>query len=387
MFAGTGASCAAPLSVWSHFIGADADWLRAQAGAFTFRTGQHITIHAVSFDEAVTSFMGDERPEGIPAPDLFVGVPHDYLARSVQAGVVAPLNSFKLDSADDALALTAMEFAGKQYGLPLAAEAVALVYNRKLVGTPPRTWQDFLNAARLNTWGGRFGVVWDARNPYLNYGLIAAYGGYVFGRRNGEPDSQDIGLASPGAVKAAALLNDLIYRDRMLTAHVDDEAAKRLFLEGKAAMFLAGPWDMADLVLAGMDFGLVPLPSPPGATHEWSPFVSVYGVFVSAASTQQTEAAQFARQLTGREAQVALATAGGRIPASSKARADLRNNSVVSSFDEVILRGTLIPHLTDNNFLWQPWGEAMNAVMAQPQPNYTQILSRAVEQMKAALKR
>lgn len=382
-----GSARADSLSVWSHFIGADAGWLRAQAQTFSARTGQQVSVHNVSFTAAVTSFMGDERPSGVPAPDVFVGVPHDYLALSVWRGVVAAPGPFKLTATDDdAPTLETMKIGGKLYGLPLTAEAVALAYNRQLVRDAPRTWPALMDAARVNSWGGRSGLAWDTRNPYMNYGLISAYGGYVFGKGKSGPDVQDVGLASAGAVKAAVLINDLIYQDGVMHAAVDEGEAKRLFLTGKAAMFLAGPWDMGDLVQAGMDFGLAPLPRPPGAAREWSPFVSVSGVYVSADSTQKTVAAQFARQLTGQEAQVALAKAGGRIPASRRARAELRNNPIVSGFGQVIGQGTPLPHIVNPDALWQPWGEAMAATVAVPRPDYSKILSRAVDQMKSAFK-
>ena len=76
-------------------------------------------------------------------PDVFIYA-QDRLGGWVEAGnTVEPIDFF-LDDADQGRASSpppceAMTYQGNTYGLPLNYKVITLIYNKKLVQTPPKT--------------------------------------------------------------------------------------------------------------------------------------------------------------------------------------------------------------------------------------------------------
>ncbi|KEF34430.1 MULTISPECIES: maltose ABC transporter substrate-binding protein [Deinococcus] len=380
-----GSASAANLTVWTHFGGAELAWLRAQADAFKKATGHNIQLVSVPFDQIPDKLI-QSAPKG-QGPDLVVTLPQDRLGQLAAAGVIDSMDRYVTSRSDlDRTALSAMTYKGKLFGLPMFAESVALIYNKKLVPQAPTTWAQFLSAAQKNTGNGRFGFLMDLSNAYMNYGVISAYGGYVFKNNNGTLNTKDVGLANAGADKAAAFLNDLRYKYNLVPEGVDGGAAKSAFVDGRAAMILTGPWDMGDIKKAGIDYGIAPFPTPPGASGKWSPFVGVQGAMLNAYSKNKAAAAQFAREIVKSDAQVSFNKAGGRIPVSLSARTKLKNDPVVAGFGRTISMGTPMPNVVEMGAVWAPWSNAVAQSVQKPNQNYSQINERAVQEINKNIK-
>ncbi|GGK18894.1 hypothetical protein GCM10008955_10380 [Deinococcus malanensis] len=90
-----------------------------------------------------------------------------------------------------------------------------------------------MSAAQKNTGNGRFGFLTDLSDAYANYGVISAYGGYIFKNNGGTLNINDVGIANAGAQKAAALLNDLRYKDKLIPGGVSFDAAKGTSMDGR----------------------------------------------------------------------------------------------------------------------------------------------------------
>lgn len=278
-----------------------------------------------------------------------------------------------------------MTIAGKQYGFPLMAEALALVYNKKFVPQAPKTWAEFLSVAKANTGGSKYGFVTNLGNAYTQYGLMQAYGGYVFKNNGGKLNFNDIGLANAGAVQAVQLLNDLRFKHQLVPAGMEDQQAREAFVAGRATMSLLGPWDLGAVQKAGIDFGIAPLPKPAGATGEWRPFVGVQGVMVSARSKQSGVALKFARQITSEDAQAELYQASGRLPASPLVRSRLKDDVVVAGFDRVIRQGVpMLPDL-EMSAVWEPWTKALQQATGRSGADVAGLLRVAARQIQQNL--
>lgn len=74
------------------------------------------------------------------------------------------------------VAVEAFTFGGRLMGLPAFAESVALIYNKKYVKEPPRTWEEFLALAQKLTTGATFGFLYNIGDPYFNFGFFKAFG-------------------------------------------------------------------------------------------------------------------------------------------------------------------------------------------------------------------
>jgi len=307
---------AATLTVWTHFGDAELPWLKAQTAAYTKATGNAVNIVSVPFDQIPDKFI-QSAPKG-QGPDIVVSLPQDRLGQLAAAGVIEPMDKYVTSKTDlDKTALSAMTYNGKLFGLPMFAEAVAVVYNKKLVPTVPTTWDGFIKAAQANTGNGKFGFLVDLSNAYMNYGVFSAYGSYVFKNTGGTLNPKDVGLANAGADKAVSLLNDLRYKYNLIPEGVDGGVAKSAFTDGRLAMLLTGPWDMGDIKKAGIDYGIANLPTPPGATGKWSPFVGVQGVMMNAYGKNKVASAQLAKALVSSAAQISFNKAAAASPPAS----------------------------------------------------------------------
>lgn len=381
-----GSASAANLTVWSHFQdAAEVRWLQAQAAAFSKTSGHKVTIVSVPLDQIPDKLI-QAAPKG-QGPDMVVTLPQDRLGQLSAAGVIEPMDRYVVSKTDlDRTAVSALTYKGKLFGMPMFAESVALIYNKKLVPRAPTTWNEFISVAQKNTGNGKFGFLTDLSNAYANYGFISAYGGYIFKNNSGTLNVQDVGIGNSGAIKAAALMNDLRYKYNLVPEGVSNDVAKGAFVDGRLAMVVTGPWDMGDIKKAGIDYGIATVPTPPGATSKWSPFVGVQGVVLNAYGKNKAAAAQFAKALVTSPAQYSFNQAGGRIPVSLAARTRLKADPVVTGFSKAISAGTPMPNVPEMGAVWGPWGSAVTQSVQKPTPNYAAILAAALKEIQNSIK-
>ena len=377
---------AATLTVWNHFTdAAEVTWLRAQAAAFQKATGNTVNIVALPLDQIPDKLL-QSAPKG-QGPDMVVTLPQDRLGQLASAGVIEPLDKYLTSKTDlDKTAVSAMTYNGKLFGLPMFAESVALIYNKKIVKTAPTTWDEFIKVAQANTGNGKFGFLVDLNNAYANYGIFSAYGSYIFKNNGGTLNVKDVGIGNAGALKAVSLMNDLRYKYNLVPEGVTADAAKGAFVDGRLGMLITGPWDMGDIRKAGIDYGITTLPTPPGATGKWSPFVGVQGVILNAYGKNKAAAAQFAKLLVMQDSQASLNKAGGRIPVSLSARTKLKSNPIVQGFGKAISAGTPMPNVPQMGAIWGPWGSAVAQSVQKRTPDYRTILDGALKEVNSNIK-
>lgn len=380
-----GNASAATLTVWTHFGTSELQWLKDQAAAYAKASGNKVDIVSVPFDNIPDKLI-QSAPKG-QGPDIIVTLPQDRLGQLAAAGVIEPMDKYVTSRSDyDKTALSAMTYQGKLFAIPMFAEAVAVVYNKKLVPKAPTSWAEFLKTAQALQTGGNYGFLADLGNAYMNYGIVSAYGGYVFKNNNGTLNVKDVGLSNAGADKASAFLNDLRYKYNLVPEGVSGDAASSAFTQGRLGMFLTGPWSMGDIKKAGINYGIIPFPTPPGATGKWSPFVGVQGTMMSAYSKNKAAAAAFAKRISSADAQVAFNKAGGRIPVSLAARTKLKSDPIVAGFGKTISMGTPMPNVPQMGAVWGPWSNAIAQSVAKPNQNYSQILDKAVQEINSNIK-
>jgi arabinogalactan oligomer/maltooligosaccharide transport system substrate-binding protein len=374
------------ITVWTHYPGPELTWLTQTAEAFTRATGTRVEIVSVPFGDIQNKFILGA-PQG-QAADLVVSIPHDWVGAMATAGVLEPMGRYVTrDFLQDLspVAVEALTFRNHLFALPMFAESVALIYNRRLVRTPPRTWDDFLRVAQEHTRGDRFGFLYDLGNPYFNFGWFAAYGATVFGRdARGAVDTREVRLGGDAGNRAVTFIRDLRFRHRLIPEGVDYGVAHSAFMEGALAMILNGPWAIGDYRRAGIDFGIAPLPNPPGG-GQWRPFVGVQGVAMNAFSRNKTAAANFAKLLVSPRSQVAFSRAGGRVPVSRQAVEQLRADPVVVGFSATIAIGTPMPNVPEMGKVWGPWGNALAQAVLRADTDIPRIVAAMAEEINRGL--
>ncbi|MBU8786570.1 MULTISPECIES: extracellular solute-binding protein [Bacillus] len=186
---------------------------------------------------------------------------------------------------------------GKVYGMPLVIETLVLYYNKDLLKAPPKTFQDLENLAKdprfsFSSEKGKstaFLAKWT--DFYMSYGLLAGYGGYVFGKDG--TDSGDIGLNSKGAVEAVEYAGKW-FREYWPKGMQDNSSAddfiQQTFMDGKAAAVIGGPWSASNYKEAGLNYGAAKIPALPNG-KEYAPFAGGKG-WVASKYTKEPELAK-----------------------------------------------------------------------------------------------
>ncbi|TDR73047.1 maltose/maltodextrin ABC transporter substrate-binding protein MalE [Paludibacterium purpuratum] len=224
-------------------------------------------------------------------PDIFIW-PHDRMGEWSSAGLLSPVTpSKKIRAENDELGWRAFSSGGKVWGYPIALEAVALVYNKDLVPTPPKSFDDVIALDKKLSASGKKAILWDFTNTYFTWPLLAAGGGYPFKQRaDGTYDPKNVGVNNAGAVAGVNTLMKLINSGAMpkSASYSDMEAGVN---KGKIAMMITGPWAWDNLKKSHINFGVAPIPKVGGKSA--APFVGVLGAMINSSSKNKELAVEF----------------------------------------------------------------------------------------------
>jgi maltose-binding protein MalE len=326
-------------------------------------------------------------------PDMIVGA-HDWVGKLVLNGTITSLDLPKEVLAQfDPVAIEAMSFGGKLYGIPYAREGVALLYNKKLVPEPPTTWEELLQIARELTDPTlpQYGFVVESPFPYNYSGILFALGGYVFGKNpDGSLNRCDIGLDNMGAILGAEVIDQLV-EEGLMPAEVPWETMTGLLSEGRVGMVITGPWSIPIAKGGGVDVGVAPIPSIPvpeehtraifelfwgpyppipDPVNPWhfvpKPWVGVPGVMVNAFSPNMVIIQDFLlNHFITKDAMLTVFRRDPRPPAYLPAYEDVKGDPILDAFAESISNGIPLPNIPEMSAVWLIWGDAMTLILNQ----------------------
>jgi multiple sugar transport system substrate-binding protein len=197
-----------------------------------------------------------------------------WLIDFVQQDVAEPLDGyitpeFKGRFIETFLSPSVME--GNTYGLPIAASARAMYYNKELfekagITEPPKTWDEVKAAAeKIKALGGEtygFGL----QGKEIETDVYFYYAMWSFGGEIIDPDGSS-GLDAEAAIKAAALYKEMI--DSGLTqpgvTSYSREDVQNLFKQGKIGMMMTAPFLSNQIKEEAPDlkYGVTAIPAGP----------------------------------------------------------------------------------------------------------------------------
>ena len=303
------------LVVWESTNGPD-QWIQKAGEAFT-ALHPNITIEYVNVELGDSSGqIALDGPAGI-GPDLFAA-PHDKLGELVSGGHVA-----QVPNPDEIKALVlggcanAVTYDGVMYGYPTSSETYALYYNKDIVPTPPATWEELVkfcesyNAANP----GKYGFMMDVTSAYYTILFTTSGANRLFGESG--TDVTSTYLNSEEAIKGMTFFQSLRKILDAPSADLTTALCDAAFKDGTAAMHISGPWNITPFTEAKVNFGVAAIPALPGETTPPATFSGTRGMFISAYSEHQTEAAQFAQFLLTPEMQSLRFDITGAMPSTS----------------------------------------------------------------------
>lgn len=369
----SGGDPASTLTVWVDAERVDA--LQAAADAYTEKTGVKVDLVGKDNADIKDDFI-QQVPTG-EGPDITMGA-HDWLGELATNGVVAPLELG--DAAGDYLpvALEASTYEGTVYMLPYAVENIAMLRNAELVPEPATSFDDMIAKGKAAGLEQPFVVEQGAEgNPYHLYPFQTAFGAPVFGTNEQGYDPTDLQLGNAGGEQFATWLGSQGKNGTgVFNTDIDGDIAKQAFIDGTAAFWLTGPWNVGAALDAGIDVEIDTVPSPTDQTA--SPFAGVKGFFVSAESDNKVAANDFLVNYLGTEdAQLALFEADNILPALSSAAETASADPIIAGFAEVGAESVPMPAIPAMGAVWQYWGIAEAEIIngADPVATWQKLVS------------
>jgi maltose-binding protein MalE len=350
------------LTIW---VNADrAPIIEAAGKDFTAKYNIPVRIQTMNFGDVRNNF-NIAAPAG-NGPDIIAGA-HDWIGGLYSNGLLAPVDLGDKAASFEPVALKAFTYDGQLVGVPYQVEAIALFYNKDLVATPPATWDEAKALAKKLQDDKKVdrGIAFTAVGEIYNlYSLLTAYGGGVFGRDDkGSYDPTKVLLDTDGSIKAATELDTMV-KDGILKDGVTYDVAKDLFLKGKLAMWINGPWELDNIKKAGINVGIALIPK---GTEVARPFVGVQGFMVSRLSKNQLLAQAFVTEfLATDEIMKKLYEAQFGIPAWLPTLKEV-GNADIEGFSASVANGDPMPAIPAMASVWNIGNNAFNLIYQQKQ--------------------
>lgn len=228
------------------------------------------------------SLPPEQREQNIGnAPDVFTWA-HDWVGWMADAGYLVALEDYiGYDAIDDIeehiipVAISAVRYGAKTYGLPYAGEALALFVNTKLVTQLPTTFSE-LKAIMEQFYypaEGTYGISGQIGGMYHLNAWVTAFGGFWY-----NDATKELGLNKEETKEGLKFfIRDVLrYMDVTDLGH---DYQRRLFGDEKAPIYISGPWDVSYAVRTlGLDnFIVIPFPKIDGRTPKpWGGFRNMY---------------------------------------------------------------------------------------------------------------
>jgi len=344
---------------------------------FTKETGIPVVVEHP--EDAIAKF--EQAAAAGKGPDIWMW-PHDRAGSWATAGLIVPVTPSKKTIASiDPLAWKAWTIGGKTWGYPLSIEALGLIYNKALVPTPPKTWEEVMALDKKLQANGKHAISWPITQIYYTYGLISAGGGYAFKRNaDGTYDPQDTGVNNAGSVKGIETVMKLI-GSGAVSKTADYAVTDSGVNDGSIAMMINGPWSWNNLKKSKIDFGVAPFPKVAG--KQGGPFVGVLGAMLSSVSPNKELANEFMENyllsVEGLKAVNAAVPLG--VPANKEFYAELKSDPLIAGTMANAQAGTPMPNNPEMTRFWSGMEAALQNI-TQGRETVKEGLDRAAKRIK-----
>lgn len=245
---------------------------------------------------------------------------------------------------------------------------LALVYNKKLVKSPPKTDLELIEIGKqitkdLNGDGkpDQYGLVWNYTEPFFFIPFLTGFGGWVFDERNNPT------LNSDAMIKGLRFIADLRDKYKIIPGEADYDVADVLFKEGRAGMIINGDWSWASYGKAEIDYGIAPLPLIEETGLYAAPMISAKGYSINAnINTEKLSAVKKLLEfLLSPEQQIETAKELNTFPTHKDLYDDpfIKENDVLINSQKQIELGKSMPIISEMRAVWDAMRPYYQAVL------------------------
>lgn len=296
-------------------------------------------------------------------PDIIIFA-HDRFGGYAQAGLLAevqPSAEFKAKFSD--IGWEATKYNGKQIAYPIAVEALSLIYNKDLVASAPKTWEEVAALDNKLKAKGKNAIMWNLVEPYFTWPIISSQGAYAFKMTDEGYDVKDVGVNNEAAQKGLQFVVGLV-KNKVINADTDYAVAEASFNKGNTAMTINGPWAWANIEKSGVNYGVAVLPTLNGKASK--PFVGVLSAAVNASSPNQDLAKEFLENHLLTEE--GLATVNNDVPLGAVAlnsyQQKLAQDSRIAATMKNAENGEIMPNIPQMSRFWYAEKTAINSAVS-----------------------
>jgi arabinogalactan oligomer/maltooligosaccharide transport system substrate-binding protein len=374
------------ITIWHQWSG---DYLTTIEQAFKDYEAEHpgVTID-LSKPEDTSNALSVAIPAG-EGPDI-IGWANDQIGTQALAGNIVPLNDYGIDltflnTTYEPAAVRGVVWQDKIWALPESQEGIAIVYNKDMVGeeylpTDPMNFDDLLAKAQ---------AFYEATGKYLvcNQGLgnADAYHAAPIYFGFGVPEYvDDQGKAYMNTPEALAAGEWLVKFKDYAPAETSHDICKAMITDGEAGAWWTGPWAIADLEAAGVNYGIIPMGKP---------FVGIKTLMLSQNAVDRGNAElaiDIMKYFTSGPVQAKIAAANKTIPATTAAleAPEVQSLPTLKGFGASLNLGVPMANTPYAGAQWQAVGDATTAIWtgAQTPQEALDAAQAAIEQAIADMK-
>jgi len=271
--------------------------------------------------------------------------------------------------------LSSNVYDGSTYGVPQVTDTLGLMYNKALFekagldpDAPPTTWDEVKTAAEALKSKGKVDGIYINSGGYFLLPFLYGEGADLV-----DADAQSITVNSPEAAAGVQTAQDLVKSGAAVKPVANDPygTMMTLFKEGKVAMIINGPWEVAGIAddpkFGGIEnLGVAPVPA--GSAGQGAPVGGHNYVVWSGMDEAKADAAiAFINFMSSAESEAFIADELGLLPGNADAY-DLVTNERVALWADAMAVAKPRPWIPEGGQFFAALDTMGTQVMIQNKP-------------------
>lgn len=260
---------------------------------------------------------------------------------------------------------------GKTYGVLQVTDTLGLMYNKKLfekagITQPPGTWEEVAEAAKLLKKKAKVDGIYINSGGYFLLPFIYGEGGDLV-----DTEEQKILINSAEDVAGITTAQELIKSGAAVKPDANDSygTMMTLFKEGKVAMIINGPWEVANISsdpkFGGFEnLGIAPIPA--GTAGQGAPVGGHNYVIYAGMDDDKAEAATaFVKFMSSPESEAFIADKLGLLPGNADAYDLVADNEKIAAWKSALDVAHPRPWIPEGGLFFAPLDTMATQVLIQ----------------------